>query len=594
MSDFVIEYALDHPRHIPEAELLDLEVGLAPAGAAYTAPRPVDRTVRMRLASLPDDARLSATAIQHINQFIVSTFNRSGYNGVIVTVPDIDESTGQDLRLGGSTELRLRIWTGRVSRVTTLADGPRFGDLSVDERTNHAAHEWIRERAPVQPGGLRGLLDVEALEDYAARMSRHRGRRVDAELAPGDRPGTSEVNLRVAENRPWSVYAQYSNTGTASTTKNRERFGFVHDQLLGRDDILRLDYATGDFDEVHAMSTSYEGPFTLDQPGWRYALRGLYSEFDASEVGVIDSPPGTLHGEQYLAEGAVVVNAYQKGEFFLDLSAGARYHRIHVDQEELLGPDDDLLLGSKETVDYWVPRVGLSGERVTRVSNLRFSVDGDLGYTDASKNELEVLGNPEPDEVFGLLRAAGAFAFYLEPLIDRFAWEDPGSPESSTLAHEIALALRGQWAFDRRLVPQYQQIAGGFFTVRGYKQAQVAGDGLLLGSAEYRLHLPRLFAPDPSPPELPLVGRFRARPESVYGRPDWDFVIRLFTDSARVFQSGNIGSDEDETLFSLGGGVEMQLLRNLSLRFDAGHVLSDAGSAESGDTRGHVMATVVY
>jgi hypothetical protein len=78
VSELEIEYALDHPRHIDPRELLDLEVGLAPAGDTYTAPRPVDRTVRIRLSSLPRGAILSATAIQHINRFIVSTFNRAG------------------------------------------------------------------------------------------------------------------------------------------------------------------------------------------------------------------------------------------------------------------------------------------------------------------------------------------------------------------------------------------------------------------------------------------------------------------------------------------------------------------------------------
>src|SRR5512145_1682800 len=76
VSGIEIEYALDHPRHIPEADLLDLEVGLASEGDAYTAPRPVDRTVRMRLSSIPPGAVLTATAIQHINQYIVSSFNR--------------------------------------------------------------------------------------------------------------------------------------------------------------------------------------------------------------------------------------------------------------------------------------------------------------------------------------------------------------------------------------------------------------------------------------------------------------------------------------------------------------------------------------
>ncbi|MGD8394408.1 MAG: ShlB/FhaC/HecB family hemolysin secretion/activation protein [Candidatus Eiseniibacteriota bacterium] len=593
VSDFVVEYALDHPRHIPEVDVLDLEVGLTSVGSAYTAPRPVDRTVRMRLSSLPEGAQLTATAIQHINQYIVSTFNRSGYNGVIVTVPDIDEQTGRDLRPGGDTQLHLRIWTGRVSRVATLADGPRFASLTVDERTNHHAHEWIRERAPVQPGGERGLLDVHALEEYAAALSRHRGRRVDVELSPGPVTGTSDVTLRVAENKPWSVYAQYSNTGTSSTTKNRERFGFSHDQLLSRDDSLRVDYTTGDFDEVTAVNGSYEGPFSLAAPRLRFRLRGLYSKFDASEVGIVDTS-SDLHGEQWLGEGDLIANVLQRDELFVDLSAGARYHQMRVNQSDLLGSGGlPLNRLDRATVDYVVPSVGVQVERSTRISDLHLALGVDAGFTDASKEERAVLGNEPADKDFVLVRGDGSYSFYLEPLIDRFAWEDPSTPESSTLAHEIALSLRGQWALDHRLVPQYQQIAGGFFSVRGYKQASVAGDSLLLGSAEYRLHLPRLFAPAP-PPAVPVLGRFRWRPEAVYGQSDWDLIFRLFSDAAQVWVSHPVADESDESLLSVGGGVELQLLRNLSLRLDAGRALSNAGGSEAGDMRGHVLATLVY
>ena len=304
---FVVEYALDHPRHIDPEDLLELEVGLTSLGLAYVAPRPVDRTVRMRLSSIPDGASFSATAIQHITQFVVSTFNRRGFNGIIVTVPDIDEETGTDLRPRGETTLRLRIWTGRITRLTSVADGERFEDLGVEQRTNHTAHGWIRDRAPVQPGGLRGLLDVEALEDYAAEISRHPGRRVDVALDPGDLPGTTDVNLRIAETKPWVVYAQYSNTGTTSTTRNRERFGFLHNQATGRDDIFRIDYTTGDFSDVHAVVASYTGPFSLRLPELRFRVAGLYSEFDSSEVGFVDSD---FHGEQALGEAQIVYNFF--------------------------------------------------------------------------------------------------------------------------------------------------------------------------------------------------------------------------------------------------------------------------------------------
>jgi len=590
VGSIVVEYALDHPRHIDPEDLLELEVGLTSLGLAYVAPRPVDRTVRMRLSSIPEGASFSATAIQHITQFVVSTFNRRGFNGIIVTVPDIDEETGIDLRSRGETTLRLRIWTGRITRLTSVADGERFEDLGVEQRTNHTAHGWIRDRAPVQPGGLRGLLDVEALEDYAAEISRHPGRRVDVELDPGDLPGTTDVNLRIAENKPWVVYAQYSNTGTTSTTRNRERFGFLHNQATGRDDIFRIDYTTGDFSDVHAVVASYTGPFSLRLPELRFRVAGLYSEFDSSEVGFVDSD---FHGEQALGEAQIVYNLFQRHELFVDVYAGARFHAMSVENDQFGSSGG---LEDEENANFLVPKIGVAGERRTRTSRLLFDANLAVGITDEDEEDLEILGTPEPDDRFTLLRWNGNYAFYLEPLIDRQAWEDPSTPSSSTLAHEVALSFRGQWAFDNRLVPQYQEIAGGLYTVRGYKQATIARDNLLLGSAEYRLHIPRLFEPDPAPAQIPLLGDFRLHPESVFGRPDWDLVVRFFSDAARALASDRRSLDDEshETLLSVGAGLELQILRNLNLRADAGRVLSSAGSAEPGDIRGHLMATLLY
>ncbi len=582
VSDFVIEYALDHPRHMNEQDLLDLEVGLYAGDEAYVAPRPVDRTVRLRLSSLPRNAYFSATAIQHINQYIVSSFNRAGYNGVIVTVPDIEEGTGRDLRAPHETTLRLRVWTGRVSRVTSLADGERYAALSAEQRTDHPNHGWIRQRAPVQPGGLRGLLDVAAAEDYAAKLSRHPGRRVDVELSPGTHPGTSNVNLRVSENKPWRIYSQYSNTGTASTTKNRQRLGFVHTQLTGRDDVLNLEYGTGDFDEVHSASASYTTPIFSSLPELRVRFSGRYSEFDAAEADFTDS---RFIGEQALGQVDFSYNAFQREELFLDVIAGGRFHRVEFDNR---------LQGVSDTADFWVPRFGLRAERFTQTSKLSLGAGVEAGFTSADLEARANLGNPQPADEFVVARFDGRLAFYLEPLIDRQAWANVETPRSSTLAHEIELRTRGQWAFNYRLVPQYQQTAGGLFSVRGYKQAAIAGDNLILGTAEYRLHVPRLFDPDPEPPVLPLVGEFQVRPRSVYGQPDWDFVLKLFTDAGRVHSNRRISSESHETLVSVGGGMELQLFRNLKLQLDAGHVLDSVGSSKTGDTRGHVLATLAY
>ena len=583
VSAFEVEYALDHPRHIPEYEILDLEVGLAGQPGILTAPRPVDRTTRMRLNAPPPGVVFTAEAIQHITRFIVSTFNRRGYNGVIVSVPDIEEGTGRDLRPPGVTTLRLRIWTGRITRLSSYADDERFGGLSVDERTDLAAHAWIRERAPVQPGGVRAILDVMALEDYAAWLSRHPGRRVDAELSPGPHPGTTNVNLRIAESKPWRVYAEYSNTGTSSTTKNRERFGFVDTQLTSRDDVLDLRYSTGDFDSVQAVYGGYESPFTLSEPRLRGRVRGFWSHYDASEVGF-----DTLgfQGDEWATEGALVWQAFQHRRLFVDLVAGARYHDISADGGQF-NPGDNGHAG------FVVPQISVEGERETATSSLRFGSGFDVGYTSASKSEVRDLGNDDAATNFVIFRWNSSYSFFLEPLIDPAGWEDPETQSDSTLAHEIALSFSGQYSF-QRLIPEYQAIAGGLDTVRGAKQAELAADNLVLSRTEYRLHVPRLFAPDATPTRLPLLGPFRMRPARVFGLPDWDFVVRVFNDVAWTGATDAQATESDETLWSVGTGFELQVLRNLIVGVDVGHVLHGAEGTDAGDTRANVLATVLY
>ena len=605
VSEIIVEYALDSPQQIPLDEVLDLEVGLKRAEDAYVAPRPVDRTVRMRLSALPRDAAFGASAILHINQYIVAAFNRRGFNGVIVAVPDIEEGTGRDLRPPGVTALRLRIWTGQVSRVATIADGERFGGLSVDERTNHPAHAWIRERSPVRPGGPRGLLSVTALEDYAAEISRHPGRRMDVEVTPGPRPGTTAVNLRVTESKPWYAYAQYANTGTSTTTKNRERFGYTNNQLLGRDDILSLDYTTGDFDEVHAVSTAYSAPFDVAVPEWRFALGGGYSRFDAREAGVLS--PAEVKGQDANFGGEISRQIFQRHELFVDAAVGARWQHIAVENRVVGGTVLDA------DVNYAVPHADLRLARDTATSTLRARAGVLGGWSDTRDSELDfvavpgtntstpvrvldVLGNENAADDFALTSLDASWSFYLEPLLDPWGWRDPNQKKGGTLAHEVAFLVRGQWAMGNRLVPQFQQVAGGFTTVRGYKQSAAVGDDLALGSVEYRFHLPRLFSPDPSPPELPGMGSFRLRPTHLWDVPDWDLIFRVFSDAAYVRASDPVDSEDDETLVSAGGGVEFSLFRNLTLRADVGHTLGNlsAPGNQAGETRAHVAATILY
>jgi hemolysin activation/secretion protein len=264
-------------------------------------------------------------------------------------------------------------------------------------------------------------------------------------------------------------------------------------------------------------------------------------------------------------------------------------------QVDYLLPHVDLRFARDTTASTFAARVGLLGGW-TPTDDSDLELASSPGQTPVGVPELDLFGNARADDDFVLASLDASLAFYLEPLIDRRAWEDPGTPRSSTLAHEVALLGRGQWALGHRLLPHFQQVAGGLATVRGYSQSAVVGDNLVLGTAEYRLHLPRLFAPDSTPPQLPGGGAFRIAPPHVWGAPDWDLIVRVFTDAAYVTSSHALASEPDETLLSVGGGLELRVLRYLTLRGDVGYVVGAVSTVdgEDGDTRGHVSATLLY
>jgi len=590
MVDEVLpEYVEYHPNHPRLAELDRVEFELGRTSDGYIAPKLGVRMIRFRLSDLraAPTQRIYASGLRSLNEQIVAWLNAQGLTGVLIRPheEDIDPETNEDRRPETRPQLRLLIWTGRVRELRTFASGDR---IQGEERANHPAHERIVNRSPIKPGAVRGqdLVQKDVLDDYAARLNRHPGRRVDVALSPALEPGGVNVDYMISENKPWTAYASWNNTGTDATTDSRERFGFTHTQVSGRDDILSLDYVTGNFDDVNAIHGSYSAPF-FGYEGMRWRVHGSASEFDSSVLGF---PGRDYEGKQRGAGVDLTANVYQRGNLFVDLLGGLRWQYVEVDNPLALANADDTFL---------IPRAGLILERRTETSSLLADLVFEMNASNSDADdptEMGGLGRLDPDESWNLLRWNSSFTSYLEPWLYGAAWADTSSPATSTLAHEIAVLFRGQYAFDKRLIPQEETIAGGFFTVRGYPQAAAAGDSVFIGSLEYRFHVPRLFPVQKDPLNIPVVGDFRIAPQRAFGRPDWDLVLRAFVDGARVLQSDRISFEADETLIGVGIGAELQLWRNVIGRVDFGMALHDVDSddVDTGDTEVHLSVTTLY
>jgi hemolysin activation/secretion protein len=170
------------------------------------------------------------------------------------------------------------------------------------------------------------------------------------------------------------------------------------------------------------------------------------------------------------------------------------------------------------------------------------------------------------------------------------------------------------------LVPQLLAVAGGFDTVRGYDESFTSADSVVIGSAEYRLHLARQFVKPSSLVEAekgvkqPVVSdparrgagdvgnTFAMRPRTVASIADWDLVFRTFVDFGKTHNNGRLaGVEADHTLLGAGFGLEFQVYNPayLTVRADLGFALRDDNQIQgrevsAGDSRLHMSVTLAW
>ena len=454
-------------------------------------------------------------------------------------------------------------------------------------RINNPIHNAIRRNSPVQAAGSPGTaaLRRDLLDDYIFRFNRHPGRHVDVAVSAASEkdPGKVVLDYLVAETKAWSVYTQVSNTGTKQTDEWRERFGFVTNQATNHDDTLSLDYTTAGFSKSHTVNLSYEAPFTVGSR-LRYRAYGTFEEFTASDVGFSKE---NFSGEEYLAGAEVIYNVFQRRDAFIDLAVGGRYEDVRVNNANV-----------KQTgqATFAVPYVSLRFEQNAEISSTAANVTFQGRLTGTSQDQLNRLGRLNSNRDAYLVQADATHAFFLEPVFNHKQFEEA----KGTLAHELALSLHSQYTFsDDRLIPQAEEVAGGFYSVRGYPESIVAGDTVVVGSTEYRFHLPRAFSPREVPQKTPfnrVLGQdFRVVPQVPYGRPDLDVIFRAFFDAGRVFNNKALSFEKDQTLLGTGVGLELQLRQNFTIRVDYGiPLMSIPNEVTAGSGRVHFSATLLY
>ena len=626
VSSLELTYAKEHPDQPALESLLPIEVRLRETDFGWAVPRSSEPGTPIQFAATEGEpVRLEASGLARVLRGVVAALLDAGLYGVDVrpSPRDIDLETERDLRPKDRTRLSVIVSVGRIKKIRTIAIGGRIQD---DWKIDNEAHTRILEASPLQPSGAvdddsTDLLNRHELENYLYRLNRYSARRVEAALSPAEEPGGIVLDYRVLESRPWSVYAQTSNTGTNRTDTFQSRIGFTHRQLTGRDDTLSIEYLNAGLDQVNQIRVQYQAPFFgPERPDWMNRRKGdpkLLDWFPREKIpwwgvdrlrwavdfgwGKSRADRDFLGSERVTSEqmqfgGRFIYEVWQHRDFFVDLWSGVRVRDLRV-RNQAVG-------GSPKNTVFVIPSLGIHADRVNQLSTLNLDLSVRGSNTDLDEAELDGLGRDETDDKYAIIDFDLGYSAFLEPLLFPNAWRDPSTALTSTLAHEVAIGVRGQYAFDYRLIPQLSYAIGGLHTVRGYDQSAAVADTVFIGSFEYRFHLPRALPIAREPLKIPLLGDFRAAPQQVYGRPDWDLTLRAFVDVGRAIRndesSTGAGAREfDQTLVGAGVGAELMVKSNFRARIDWATALKGTSGdinnkSKIGDSQLHVLFSILY
>lgn len=586
VSRIELVYTVEHSKKPPLAELEQVPLHLSRKASVFYGKEGMKSNQRLvSIAQLNASGKtflFSKEALEQILKDLFAYFEKKNINWTYLYLSSEEiDSQGKDIRPPSDTQLTIWISVPIISDMQIQFSDPNHSDRMIDYPKQK---KRIDENFPCclsdPTTGFEGdFINSTLLNNYLHALNRHPGRRVDLEIGPASNgiPGEVAFDFIVSEPRPWHVYFNANNNVPKVIDRWQESIGFIHTQLTGNDDILKLDASTDSFDRLYQFSASYEAPLGRTI-GTRWQLSSSYSRFVSAEFAL---PQNLFVGTQAIVTGEIATNLAQWGRLFLDFVADLQYRHIH---------NTGHFLFSSATKNFLLPSLGLKMVQLKRemkwIASLSVQSSMSSLFWDVKKH-LDNLGRQDISPNWAIVQGGLYGSFYLEPLFN--------PPEKvKRLAHEITLIGQFQNACNQRLIPELEGILGGLYTVRGYPQSTIAGDNSYMGSIEYRLHIPQLFRPRTTA-KTKLFGKsFQWAPDKPKGNVDWDLLLRGFYDIGQTTVNQKKSREKNHLIMGAGIGLELVMWQNIFIRGDFGHGFKAANGIDAGNNEFYFSSTFVY
>ena len=291
-------------------------------------------------------------------------------------------------------------------------------------------------------------------------MNRNPFRRTDAVYTPGEKPGTTDVELITKDRFPLRVYTGVDNTGLERTGKNRVFAGFNWGDAFGLDQQLSYQYtASTDFYKFQAHTANYSIPLP-----WQHTLTfyGGYSNIHAD----LPHPAKRTHGNSYEASMRYNITLSPVGKYLHEFIWGGDFKRTNTNLEF----EEQVFIPFHPYTNLTQFAFGYNGG--LELSRSKTSFDAEVYYSpggwvaDQSKKVYDET-RPGAKPTYAYFRGSVVYIQYLP------------------MNFSVSGLFRGQIA-TTNLLPSEQFGLGGYNTVRGYEERQVNTDNAILTSVEVR------------------------------------------------------------------------------------------------------------
>lgn len=479
-----------------------------------------------------DAAKLAPASISLILREISELYQE---RGILATRAVVTASGYKASRQGKALEVK--VIEGKVTR-TRVVGAAESDEISPAQRAR------VKSIAPI---GVGDTISAKALDSTVGLINRFSRQQIRPVLVP--ELGDLVLEYRVKQLDESIGTFAIDNYGADRLGRERFSLDYTNWNSFKPDDKFHIKALTTLEGNSNYFGADYMVPFD-DLRSSRLSFNLAYSNFVAEDVGLLGAADINFEGKSFNGGLSWEKTIWNDAGKYLDTIIGIRYIDVTQDQTSIGVPE--------ATTGFLLPSVGIRYSKTNPNSSLIMGTRVEMNLSSladtASGTELDQQGRLFAEDSFVTGSIYTAYRQYLDNIFT----------ENNGRKHELSAFLTVNTSFGDRVPPSFLNVAGGFQTVRGYPLGVASGDSSFLVKLDYKYHFDT----------FDFGGGF-------------DMSATLFSDFATVKNEDALFFESDDTLWSVGVGLDATVDKDLRASAGYGFVLRENESPvqdiEAGD-----------